>query len=62
MNDPEKATQQESFLKGVHKRLGDSLKSEGSEDFQAHFPDYGDLFEEDNEAVEPLEPKVDDFT
>jgi hypothetical protein len=58
MLDPEKKTQREDFTQAVEKRLGNSIKADETEEFQAMFPDYGDLFEEADGSPEPFEPEA----
>jgi hypothetical protein len=67
MKEDEKSSERAQFLEKVTGKLGNSTKANESEEFQAMFPDYGDLFEEEDEAREPFEPEAaspeaDDYT
>jgi hypothetical protein len=58
MKEEEKSSEREIFIEKVTSKLGNSVKTNEAEEFQAMFPDYGDLFDEEDEAREPFEPEA----
>lgn len=60
--------EKQAFDESVRAKLGDSMTVDEKEEFAAEFPDYGGLFEdEEDEAIAPFDPEetrpeADDFT
>ena len=58
IRDPIKAEEKEVFLAAVTNRLGDQVPNHEGIDYQADFPNYGDLFEENDEMEPMAEPEA----